>query len=288
MPKAEGRRQKAEGSKDKDDERPTSQLVAEIARIIRLEKGLTQDGLGELVRYTGSAISAMETGAQPVSDQMLERLEEAIGDGRGIFEVARRYVLLEKYPVRFRHFSRMEAKAFTISSYETLVVDGLFQTKEYARALINGGYPPVPKAKVDELVEARMARKALFDRDPTAMIELIVEESVLSRPFGSEEILRGQLSSLARDARRDNVTVQVLPKDQGLKGTYAGARGPMKLVETEEHDHVVYLEIEDESILVSNRAKVSRLAQRYAKIRAQALSPEQSLGLIEWWAGEQK
>ena len=62
----------------------------------------------------------------------------------------------------------------------------------------------------------------------------------------------------------------------------------MKLVETKDHDHVVSMEVEDESILVSNRTKVSPLAQRYAKIRAQALSPDESLGLIERLAGEQQ
>ncbi|MFE3787339.1 helix-turn-helix domain-containing protein [Streptomyces goshikiensis] len=281
---------KADGNKDRDrgEERPTSSLVAEIARIIRLEKGLTQEALGKLIGYTGSAVSALETGAQPVSDAMLERLEDGLGDRRGIFEAARKYILMEKYPVRFRHFSQLEAKAHSISSYETHVVDGLFQTEDYARALIGGGYPPVPQAKAEELVEARMARKALFDRDPMAMIELIMDESVLLRPFGSWEVHRGQLRSLVEDAQRDNVMVQVLPLERGLKGSYAGARGPMKLVETKDHDHVVYLEIEDESILVSNRAKVSGLSQRYAKIRAQALSPDESLGLIERLAGERK
>lgn len=279
---------KADAKKDEEDERPTSQYVAEIARIIRREKGLTQEGLGKLTGYTGSAISALETGAQPVSDQMLERLEGAIGDQRGIFEAARKYVLMEKYPVRFRQFSQMEAKAFAISAYQTHVVDGLFQTEDYARALISGGYPPVQEAKVEELVGARMARKALFDRDPMAMVELILDESVLRRPFGTWEVQRGQLLSLAKDAQRDNVTVQVLSLERGLKGAYAGDRGPMKLVETEDHDHVVYMEIEDESILIGNRAKASRLSQRYAKIRAQALSPDESLGLIERLAGERK
>ncbi|WP_455360719.1 helix-turn-helix domain-containing protein [Streptomyces sp. SYSU K21746] len=264
----------------------TTRYVAEIARMMREKQNLTQKEVGEQTGFTGSAISAMETCAQPASDQMLVKLEEVIGSGLGLFETARPYVLMDKYPARFRHFSRLEAEALTISSYETHVVDGLFQTEEYARALIQGGFPPVPDSKVEELVEARMLRKALFGRDPLPLIELILEESVLRRPFGSLEIMRGQLRSLAEDALRVNVTVQVLPLDRGLSGSYAGARGPMKLVETKDHHHVVYMEIEDESILVSEPPAVSRLSHRYAKIRAQALSPDESLGLIERLAGE--
>ncbi|MFD8047200.1 Scr1 family TA system antitoxin-like transcriptional regulator [Streptomyces chartreusis] len=266
----------------------TAHLVAALAKALREQHGLTQPQLGDKLGYTAAAVSAMETCAQPASDQMLVKLEAEIGGGLGVFEKARKWILLEKYPARFRGFSELEAGAVTICSYETLVVDGLFQTEEYARALIGGGYPPVSEQKREELVEARVARRALFDQDRAPMVELILEESVLRRPFGSWEVLRGQLLSLTEDAQRDNVCVQVLPLDRGLRGTYAGARGAMKLVETADHQHVVYLEIEDQGILVSEPSEVSQLAHRYAKIRSQALSPDESLNLIERLAGEKR
>ncbi|MFD5010029.1 helix-turn-helix domain-containing protein [Streptomyces chartreusis] len=266
----------------------TAHLVAALAKALREQHGLTQPQLGDKLGYTAAAVSAMETCAQPASDQMLVKLEAEIGGGLGVFEKARKWILLEKYPARFRGFSELEAGAVTICSYETLVVDGLFQTEHYARALIGGGYPPVSERKREELVEARVARRALFDRDPAPMIELILEESVLRRPFGDWEIMRGQLRSLAEDARRDNVCVQVLPLERGLRGTYAGACGPMKLVETEDHQHVIYLEVEDQGILVSDPTEVSPLAQRYARIRSQALGPDESLAFIEQLAGEER
>ncbi|KUO16972.1 helix-turn-helix domain-containing protein [Streptomyces dysideae] len=266
----------------------TAHVVAALAKALREQQALTQEQLGKKIGYTAAAVSAMETCAQPASDQMLVNLEETIGGGLGVFQKARKWMLLEKYPARFRGFSELEAGAITLCSYETHVVDGLFQTEDYARALIGGSYPPVSERRREELVEARLARRALFDRNPAPLIELILEESVLRRPFGSWEILRGQLRSLAEDARRDNVCVQVLPLDRGLRGTYAGDRGSMKLVETKDHQHVVYMEIEDQGILVSDPAEVSQLAHRYARIRAQALSPDESLGLIERLAGEER
>lgn len=266
----------------------TAHLVAALAKALREQQGLTQPQLGERLGYSAAAVSAMETCAQPASDQMLVGLEVEIGSGLGVFEKARRWMLLEKYPARFRGFSELEAGAITLCSYETLVVDGLFQTEDYARALIGGGHPPVSEQRREELVEARLARRALFDRNPAPLIELILEESVLRRPFGSWEIMRGQLRSLAEDAQRENVCVQVLPLERGLRGTYAGACGPMKLVETEDHEHVIYLEVEDQGILVSDPAEVSQLAHRYARIRSQAMSPDDSLAFIERLAGEER
>lgn len=60
----------------------------------------------------------------------------------------------------------------------------------------------------------------------------------------------------------------------------------MKLVETKDHEHVVYMEIEDQGLLISQPAEVSQLTHRYAKIRAQALSPDDSVDLIKRLAGE--
>ncbi|MER5518508.1 helix-turn-helix transcriptional regulator [Streptomyces sp. NPDC002763] len=267
----------------------TAQLLAALAKAFREQQDLTQEELGKRIGYTGSAISAMETGAQPASDKMLAKLEEAIGGGLGIFEKARRFVLLDRYPPQFKNFALVEQEAVTLSSYQTFVVDGLFQTPEYARALIGGGFPKLPEEKVEELVEARVARRELFDRgEPTAMIELILEESALRRPFGNWEVLRDQLRSLAADAERDNVSVQVVPLERGVRGGHAGAAGNMVLVKTKEHHDVVYLEIEEESLLVSEPAKVARLTHRYAKIRTQALSPDDSLSLIRKLAGEER
>jgi transcriptional regulator with XRE-family HTH domain len=275
-------------AENKSEASGVARLVALFAKALREQQGLTQVELGKMTGYTGSAISAMETCAQPASDEMLVKLEETIGGGMQVFEEARTYVLLDKYPPQFKNFALMEAEAVTLSSYQTYVIDGLFQTEEYARALIGGGFPKLPDAKVEELVEARVARRKLFDRDPTAMIELILDESALRRPFASWDIHSGQLRSLAEDAERDNVSVQVVPMERGLRGDHAGARGNMVLVETKEHRHVVYLEIEEESLLISDPGKVARLSHRYAKIRTQALSPDDSLGLIRKLAGEER
>lgn len=267
----------------------TAYLVAALAKALREQHKLTQEELGKQIGYTGSAVSAMETCAQPASDKMLVALEEQIGGGLGVFEKARKYILLDKYPPQFKNFALMEAEAVSLSSYQTYVVNGLYQTPEYARALIGGGFPKLPDEKVEELVEARIARRTLFDRkNPTPMLELILDESALRRPIGSWEVLRGQLRSLAEDAERDNVSVQVMPMERGLRGGHAGTRGDMVLVVTKEHHHVVYLETEDESALVSDPEKVANLTHRYAKIRTQALSPDDSLSLIRKLAGDER
>lgn len=247
--------------------------------------GWTQEQLGAMIGYSAAAISAMETCAQPASDAMLAALERVLGNGTGIFDTARRYVRMERYPEQFQDYALLEQAAVSLQFYAANVIHGLFQTEDYARALISGGYPPLPDQRVDELVELRMERKSLFDRDPTALIELILDESVLLRDIGSKAIMRDQMRYLAECARRRNVTLQVLPLNSGLSGEHAGARGELNLVETTDHERVAYLEPQDESLLIRDPAKVSTYTHRCAKIRSQAMGPRESLDLLKRLAG---
>ncbi|WP_097981460.1 DUF5753 domain-containing protein [Streptomyces sp. f150] len=272
-------------AENKETASPMARMVAEMARTLRVQRGWTQEQQGKEIGYSAAAISAMETCAQPASDAMLVELQRVHGNGSRVFETARQYMRMERLPEQFKDYALLEEAALSLQLFATNVVHGLFQTEAYARALIGGGYPPLSDERVEELVQLRMARKALFDRDPLPMIEVIIDEAVLRRVIGNEEIMREQLLHLVECARRRNVTLLVLPLDAGKYGEYAGAHGEMNLLETPEHERLVYLDPQDESLLISDPTKVSTYTQRYAKIRSQALGPRESLDLIKRLAG---
>ncbi|MFF7507846.1 Scr1 family TA system antitoxin-like transcriptional regulator [Streptomyces rubiginosohelvolus] len=272
-------------AENKETASPMARMVAEMARTLRVQRGWTQEQQGKEIGYSAAAISAMETCAQPASDAMLVELQRVHGKGTRIFEAARQYMRMERLPEQFKDYALLEEAALSLQLFATNVIHGLFQTEAYARALIGGGYPPLDDERVEELVQLRMARKALFDRDPLPMIEVIIDEAVLRRVIGSEKIMREQLLHLVECARRRNVTLLVLPLDAGKYGEYAAGHGGMTLAETPAHEHLVYLEAQEESLLISDPAKVSTYTQRYAKIRSQALGPRESLDLIKRLAG---
>lgn len=272
-------------AENKETASPAAKLVAKVTRMLRVQRDWSQDRLGDEIGYSAAAVSAMETCAQPASDAMLVALKRVLSEGSDVFETARLYMRMERLPEQFQDYALLEQAAISLQLFAANVIHGLFQTEAYARALIGGGYPPLSDERVEELVQLRMARNALFDRDPLPMIEIIIDEAVLRRVIGSEEIMREQLLHLVECARRRNVTLLVLPLDAGKYGEYDGGRGSMSLLETPTHEHLVYLEPQDESLLISDPAKVSIYAQRYAKIRSQALGPRESLDLIMRLAG---
>ncbi|WP_431782843.1 helix-turn-helix domain-containing protein [Streptomyces chumphonensis] len=266
---------------------PTFQYCADLVRTLREANGWSQEELGRRMGYTGAAISALETLKQPPTELMLTKLDEVLFDGKVVFRRAGPYLALDHLPAYFKDYALLERQALSIGSYQSMVIDGLFQTEAYARTVIKGGYPALTDDEAERYIAARVARISLFDRvDPIPHLELVQEESTLRRQYGTPAEMREQLHQVLELSSRPNVTVQILPMDQGARHEHAGTEGPMKLVEMPDNQRVAYLEAQRRGLLIREPSEVSELTQRYAMIRAQALGPYESRDLIERVAGE--
>ena len=58
-----------------------------------------------------------------------------------------------------------------------------------------------------------MRRQNVVDREDGLNLSVVIDESVLQRRVGNEQVMYEQLQRLARDADRPNVTLQILPMD---------------------------------------------------------------------------
>ncbi|WP_257232303.1 helix-turn-helix transcriptional regulator [Streptomyces sp. Rer75] len=269
-------------SKKKDSASPTAQYFAAVLRLLRQQVGLTQEELGERMGYAGSAVSAVETCAKPPTDAFIEAADMAL-DAGGLLRAAIKLLRLERYPVHFQGFVQLEQEAVSVSSYCTQLIDGLLQTKEYAREVLVHAFPPLEEQEIADLTEARMDRKALLDRKPGAVVSVILEEAALRRQIGGPELMRAQYAHLIECAARPNIVIQVMPMS---RAGHAGLQGPMKLIETPDETPMVYMESNGRSILLSKPDEVGVLSRRYAMIRSQALGPDESVGFIEQLMGE--
>ncbi len=84
-------------------------------------------------------------------------------------------------------------------------------------------------------------------------------------------------------AQLPGVCIQVLPLDSR---SHASLDGPFTLLETPDHQHIAYSETQRGSHLISDRNEISILAQKYAMLRAQALTPLEALRLLARLLGE--
>jgi hypothetical protein len=111
----------------------------------------------------------------------------------------------------------------------------------------------------------------------------VIEESVLRRPVGGGVTYRGQLEQLLLLGQKRNVELQVMPLD---REDHAGLSGAFTLMETSASQRVAYVEVQNVSRLHTERKQVRDLEAQYGIIRAQALTPRESMVFIERLLGE--
>ena len=111
--------------------------------------------------------------------------------------------------VWFQEWADIEAQATVLRWYEPLVVPGLLQTEEYARAILSAR-PDGNLDDLDEQVAARLARQAILDRTGAPQLWCILDEGVLHRAIGGSKVMRSQLYRLAEVAEHPKTTIQII------------------------------------------------------------------------------
>ncbi|MFD6435040.1 Scr1 family TA system antitoxin-like transcriptional regulator [Streptomyces venezuelae] len=250
---------------------PLDYYGSELRRL-REAAGLSQSQLGSCVFVTASLIGQVETTRRVPTRDFSERVDAALGTD-GLFSRLVGLVLRSQLPSWFQPFAEMEARAAYLSTYQAQLVYGLLQTEEYARAVLATGAP----SQVGDLVAARMERQRILKREQPPLMLVILDEAVLHRPVGGNEVMRNQLTHLLTMTDQRWVGLQVLPYSAG---EHAAMVGSFTALRFEGDPEVVYTEDLISGHMTPNPATIREAARRYASLQAAALSEEGSAALI--------
>ncbi|MER6620620.1 MULTISPECIES: helix-turn-helix transcriptional regulator [unclassified Streptomyces] len=251
-------------------------------KLCRERAGLDRATLGSRVGYSASTIASFEQGRRIPPPKFIDSADELLGAG-GLLKAGKEEVARAQYPAFFRDAARLEAQAVELHVYATRAVPGLLQTEEYARAVCAMWRPLLDAEVIEQRVTARMARKDIFARRPAPHLTFVIEEAVLHRPLGGETVWRGQMEHLLLVGEERNVEIQAMPLS---RREHAGLAGPFTLMETKDERRIAYTEVQGDSHVHTEREKVRGLEAVYGSLRAQALTPAESLSLIEKLLGE--
>jgi hypothetical protein len=182
-------------------------------------------------------------------------------------------------PEAYTTYIGFEAEARTVRNYEALFIPGLLQTEDYARAVIRGSLPMANEQEIDQRVRARMERQTVLAKDSPLQLWAVVDEAALRRLVGGAAVMRAQLERLIAASREPHVTVQIIPY---VVGAYAGMAGSFVLIDFLEtaDPAVVYIESLAGDLFLEAEADVRRYTSVFDNLRAVALSPDDSAGLI--------
>ncbi|MCC3651185.1 MULTISPECIES: helix-turn-helix domain-containing protein [Streptomyces] len=250
-------------------------------KMLRLRTGMERAEFGQQLGYTASSVAAFEQGRRIPSSRTIERADEVLAAG-GLLTVWKEQMERAQYPVFFQGMAALEKECVELLMYDTHVVNGLLQTEEYMRALLAMRRPTLDQETIDQRVTARLARQAIFDRRPAPLLSFVMDEAVLRHRYGGNAVLRGQLEHLLLIGGQRNVEIQVMPLDCEDN---AGVNGPFTVVTRKDGKKFVYSEAHATSTLETDPEQTVLAAARYGIIRSQALTPRESLELIEGLLG---
>jgi hypothetical protein len=162
-----------------------------------------------------------------------------------------------------------ERDAHTLRLFHTSLFPGPFQTADYARELYRVVQPTATGERLDELVQARMARRSIFDGPDAPDALVVLDEAVLHRLIGSAGIMHDQLLHLAEMSTLPTVSVQVI----GAKaGAHPGVAGSFQIASVHGKPDLMLIEAVGEDHTEERAAQVQQVTARFDRLRGYALS----------------
>lgn len=175
----------------------------------------------------------------------------------------------------------LEADASAIRTYESQLVPGLLQTPDYARAVLTAAWVTTEPAEIDRRAAVRMRRQELITaRDKPLQLWAILDEAVLRRAVGGQQVMHAQLTALAEAARQASITLQVLPFSAGAHPAMLGTFVLLSFPEPGDAD-VVYLETDTSSLYLEEAPEITRYDEIFSHLRVSALAPRESAAFID-------
>ncbi len=175
-----------------------------------------------------------------------------------------------------RGFVDMETEACTSQVFQAVLVPGLLQTEGYVRALFS---TRLDRERTERDIAVRLVRQErLTDTEAPLALHAIIDEAALRRPVGGREVMREQLRHLVRMA--EVVTIQVLSLAGGVYPAMGTTMTLLSFPEDEDPD-LLHVEHPVGALQIEKVAEVARARLVFEQLEAAALSPEESVELIE-------
>lgn len=196
-------------------------------RRLRTAARLTLEEVARHFSWSVSKASRMERGLVPIVSRDIRDLAAFYGvtdtgqlEGLLTMTSGHRaqdwwHTYCDLLPPQFSVYLGFEYDASSIHTCEPLLIPGLLQTADYARALIRSGWPSRSDEDVERYVGARLRRQEILNRDDPPELSVILDEAAVRRRVGGPDVMRAQLNHLLTSETKPNITIQVVPYDAG-------------------------------------------------------------------------
>lgn len=260
----------------RDDARRTQRDAARemhwsLSKVIRIEAGevsISPNDLNALLKY------------YEVTDKgVIEHAQHLARTGRGPSAFTDYRDTLEPGLLEYLAY---ESAASAMTVYQPLVIPGLLQIESYALALAAGlTLAEVDVERAKTLWEVRQRRQELLDRpDASPRMLFLLDEAVIRRRVGGRRVMLEQLQRIRQAAEDHRITIRVI---SFAGGAYAGMGEPFVLLQLPHADlsTLVHLETSEQVTFLDDAKKTSHYERVAATLEDQALTPDDSVALMD-------
>jgi transcriptional regulator with XRE-family HTH domain len=259
-----------------------------LLRKLRTEKGLTVEQAADQLMFSMSKLSRMETGHGAPSRRdvrdlcaLYEVTDEA--ERKRMMNLAvegRQAGWWQSYDLnQFADYVGLEADAVSVKNYQSILIPGLLQTPDYARAVNEAVIPQPDPERLEEQTEVRLRRQDRLTQDPPLRFGVILDEAALHRVIGGPAVMEAQLRHLTELSKLPNVTLQVIPFSAGGHPAMDSTFNVLEFADAV--PGVVYVEGLVGWVYMKRSQDVERYARVFERLCHVALPPRESVELIE-------
>jgi transcriptional regulator with XRE-family HTH domain len=262
-------------------------LAAELRRL-RERADLTGDFVAGQMGWSASKVSRIENAHTALQPTEIKKLLSLYGiEGRYADELtelaqeAKRKGWWKAYsdalPDLHTAYIGLEAEATAAWHWSPEVVPGLLQTEDYAREVLRTANGAAPPREIERMVEARIVRQRLLQRDPPFKLTAVIDESVLMRLIGNDMIMLRQIDRLLEVSEYSHVSLRVLPLS-GVHPVVAGAFTLLQFGAVHEvgyHD-IAYVEHFTNAVYIEAERDTFQFQLGFKKLSFAALDEEPS------------
>lgn len=239
----------------------------------REEKCWSQPALGAKIHISGSMVSGIELCTRRPTFKICQKLDEVFGLNQFFEALYPRVIEETGLPAGFPEFIDAEVEASMRKLYENFVINGLFQTEDYARAVLREGQHP---DKLERLIATRLERQEILRREDPPVVTALLDASVLRRSFGGREVMRAQLEHLLMLSELPHVHIHVVPEDAELC-----PEGSFTILSSVGEPDTAYAEMAGgRGRLIDDDGYIAELGVLFELIRSKALNAEDSQAAI--------
>ncbi|GAB3556902.1 transcriptional regulator with XRE-family HTH domain [Actinopolyspora lacussalsi] len=273
----------------RNDPSPLRWLIGvELARY-RNAYGVSLAFVSSQTGMSKAKIGHMETGRQQQDPEDIARLLKSYGtDQHDIDRLTSLTGRAEEttwwgpwaqvVPDWLKTFVGLENLAVCEFVFEPIIVPGLLQTEEYARATMTRT-PRVRQDHGERFTGFRMARhRRLTDDTSPLQLHAVVSEAALRLRVDGPEIQQAQLEYLLRMTEQPNVTLQIVRPEDGL---HMALTGQFIVLDFEQVRSIAYSELHDGAVYIQDEEQVDSYTMAAESLQRVALGPDQSRDLIE-------